>query len=348
VIPLSLLFGVAHAQTPFPTTSYKLHAQDEHYSANRPSTLVYLLPDQALLVFNPQRDGKWLFKRITAWDTAIPKEETVAFDGQSFEEGATGYEDLKVDSAGNYAVIRTRSVSAYPVKRDNTALVVLVDLRSFSIVSRRTTTDPLIAASYWSFSKNGLLIATAMTGQVMVPLHPKPEWSYQTITDSYEAAAFTLPDWKPSMPCKYELFLDNRAGSSNPKFYLSKVDDGCAALVASAQVPTAQNLPDGPFRPNPYEELAGKTCQLGGESPSADFALYACRTGHDYLDGMIVTTNSRNLTVLSVPDGKAVLTVPLPHNTKPYPALLANESGHTWLLLLRDGVKIEAYQLHYP
>jgi hypothetical protein len=344
LIPLSLLLNsVASAQAPLPTTSYKLHAEKQQYSSNLPSTLLYLLPNQALLVFNPQRDGKWLIKRISAWDTGSPREESLAFAGQSFNEGATGYEDLKVDPTSHYAVIRVKSI--YSIAKSNSAVVVLVDLRSFTIASRLTTTDPLLAASYWSFSKDGLLIVTAMTGRVMTPPHPKPELSYQTITDSYEAAVFTLPDWKPSMSCKYELSLDNRPGSTNPNSYISKVDDGCAGLVAAAEVPTAQQLPGGPFPPTVYAQLAGPTCEFYSQSPSADFALYGCRTGHDYLDGMIVTTNSRNLTVLSVPDGKAVLAVPLPHNTKPYPAVLANASGHTWLLLLRDGVKLEAYRL---
>ncbi len=59
---------------------------------------------------------------------------------------------------------------------------------------------------------------------------------------------------------------------------------------------------------------------------------------------MIVTTKTRNLTVLSVPDGKQVLAVPLPHNLTPYPALLADAGNHTWLLVLRDGIKFEAYR----
>jgi hypothetical protein len=347
LIPLSLLLtNVASGQTLLPTRSYKLHAEREQYSSNRFSTLLYLLPDQALLIVNPLRDGKWLVKRIAAWDTGTPTEESLAFAAQTLEEGSSDYDDLRADLAGKYAVIRIKSIARKGQK--NSAVVVLVDLRSFTIVSRLTTTEPLIAASYWSFSKNGLLIATAMTDRTMTPPHPKPEWKYQTLTDNYEAAAFTLPDWQPSMSCRYQLFLDTRAGSANMKFYLSKVDDGCAGLVASAGVPTARQLPGGPMRPTAYAMLAGPTCGFTSESPSADLALYGCRTGHDYLDGTIVTTNSRNLTVLGVPDGKSVLTVPLPHNTKPYPAVLANASGHTWLLLLRDSVKLEAYQLPHP
>jgi hypothetical protein len=147
------------------------------------------------------------------------------------------------------------------------------------------------------------------------------------------------------MPCQYELFLDHRPGSPRQDRYLSKVGEGCAALVDFAHVPTAENLPDGPPKPLPYAALAGPTCEFGAVSPSANFALYGCRAGHDYADGMIVTTKTRDLTVLSLPDGKKVLTVPLPHNLTPYPALLADTDNHVWLLVLRDGIKLEAYRL---
>jgi hypothetical protein len=347
IVPVSMLVSSLGAQTPIPTTTYKLHAQKEQHSSNLPSTLLYLLPDQALLVLIPQEEGKWVLKRLTAWDTTTPKEETLAFTGDRPQEGSSGFEDLTVDPSSTYAVIRIKSFTGimYPMGQNRSAIVLLVDLRSFTIVSQRATTDPLLAASDWSFTKDGSLIVSAMTGRSTVPPQPKHAWSPQTITDTYQAAAFTLPDWKPSMPCQYELFLDLRDGSTRRDRYLSKTSDGCAALVASAQVPSAENLPDGPPGPVPYAGLAGPTCDFGSESPSRNFALYGCRTGHDYLDGMIATTNTRNLTVLSVPAKEPVLTIPLPHNLVPYPALLANANSHSWLLLLRDGIKLETYKL---
>jgi hypothetical protein len=344
---LFLILCSANAQTPVPTTTYKLHAQKERHSSNLPSTLVYLLPDQALLVLIPQQDGKWVFKRITAWDTGSPKEEGLAFTADPPQEGVSGYEDLKVDPTSTYAVIRIKSFTGniFTITENRSAVVVLVDLDRFAIVSQFKTSDPLLAASDWSFAKNGMLLASVWTGRSETPPHPKHIWSYETITDTYQAAALNLPDWKPSMRCQYELFLDNRVGSHRRDRYLSKVSDGCADLIKLAAVPTAENLPDGPPRPTPYSQLAGPTCQLGGKSLDADLALYGCRTGHDYYDGAIHTTNTRNLTVLSVPDGKPVLTIPLPHNMTPYPALLADANSHTWLLLLRDGIKLEAYRL---
>jgi hypothetical protein len=347
LIPLSLLVKAAAAQTPLPTTTYKLHAQKEHRSSNLPSTLLYLLPDQSLLVLIPQADDKWLFKRLTSWDTANPKEETLSFTGQHLQEGVSGFEGLKVDPAGVYAILRIKSFtgSMEPMGQNRSALVVLVDLRSFTIISQSTTTDPLLAVSDWSFTKEGLLIASALTGRSTVPPKLKHPWEFQSITDTYQAAAFMLPDWKPSMACQYERLLDFPNGSNQSSvWHLSKVSGGCATLVEVAHVPTADRLPGGEFPSVRYADLA-RPCLLQSESPSANFALYGCRTDNGYWDDMIVTTKTRSFTVLSVPDGKTVLTVPLPHNVTPIPALLANAHSHTWLLVLRDGIKLETYLL---
>lgn len=347
LISLSLLSEAADAQTPSPTTTYKLHAQKEHHSSNLPSTLLYLLPDQALLVLIPQGDGKWVFKRLTSWDTGSPNEESITLTGQSPQEGTSGVEDVKVDPAGVYAIVRIRlfTGSMYPMAQNPSALVALVHLPSFTVVSQRTTTDPLLAASDWSFTKEGLLVASAHTGRSTVPPQLKHSWEYQSVTDTYQAAAFTLPDWKSSMPCQYERLLDFPNGSNQPSvWHLSKVGDGCATLVEAAHVPTAERLPGGEFPSVRYANLA-RPCLFEGEGPSGNFALYGCRTGNGYFDDMIMTTKTRNLTVLSVPDGKTVLTVPLPHNMTPIPALLANASGHTWLLVLHDGIKLDTYRL---
>jgi hypothetical protein len=346
LVPLCLLVSLADAETPLPTTTYRLHAQKEEHSANLPSTLLYLLPDQALLVLIPQRDGKWVLKRLTSWDTVSPKEETLTFAGDPPHEGRSGFEDLKVDPSSTFAVIRIRSFtgSMYPIGANRSALIVLVNLRSFTIVSQRATTDPLLAASDWSFIKDGLLIASAHTERSTVPPQLKHGWEYKSITDTYEAAAFTLPDWKASMDCQYQRVLDFPNGSNTSTWHLGKVDDACAALVKVARVPTAEALPGGEFPSVRYANLA-RPCLLASESPSGNFALYGCRTGGGYFDDMIMTTKSRSLTVLSVPEGKTVLTIPLPHNMQPVPALLANASGHIWLLILRDGIEMEIYKL---
>ncbi len=347
VISFFLSLGVAKAQTSAPTKTYKIHALKEQSSSNLPSTLFHLLPDQNLLVLIPQQHSSWTLKRITAWNTDNLNEETLSFTGNPLTEGESGFEDLIVNPAGRYAVIRIRSFGGNlydGTVRNRTALIVLVDLQGFQVLSQRTTTDPLFAASEWSFAENGLLITAALVQRSTVPAQLKHPWEYTSITDVYQAAALTLPSWTPSMTCHYERVIYPAGATSQSTSHVVKGSDECSPLIAAANVRTAENLPGGQFPSLRYADL-GRPCQFASEGPLEKFGLYECRTGNGYFDDMIVTTKTRDLAVLSLPDGKRVLTVPLPHNTKPVPALLANADDHTWLLVLRNGVDLSAYRI---
>jgi hypothetical protein len=134
------------------------------------------LPDQNLLVLIPQQHSSWTLKRIAAWSTDNPKEETLFFTGNPLTEGESGLEDLSVNPAGHYAVIRIRSFGGNlydGTVRNRTALIILVDLQGFQVVNQRTTTDPLFAASEWSFTENGLLITinSACSAKTSLGLH---------------------------------------------------------------------------------------------------------------------------------------------------------------------------------
>ena len=347
VTSLFLFLGLARAQTLTPTTTYKIHAQKEQSTSNLPSTLFHLLPDQKLLILIPQQHSSWTLKRIVAWNTDKPKEETLSFVGNPLTESESGLEDLIINPAGRYAVIRIRSFGGNlydGTLRNRTALTVLVDLQGFQVVSQRTTSDPLFAASEWSFAENGLLITTALIQRSTVPSQLKHPWEYKSITDVYQAAALTLPSWTPSMMCRYDRIIYPAGSTPQPTSKVIKGDDECSPLIAAANVRAVENLPGGQFPSLRYADL-GRPCQFAAESPSENFGLYECRTGNGYFDDMIVTTKTRDLAVLSLPDGKRVLTVPLPHNTKPIPALLANADDHTWLLVLRNGVDLSTYRI---
>jgi hypothetical protein len=200
-----------------------------------------------------------------------------------------------------------------------------------------------LASSDWAFAKKGMLIASAQTERTTTPEKPRHGWQYDTISDRYKAVAFTLPQFTSSMECEYTRFDDLRDAKSTPTRQLTKVSDGCASLVALAQVPAADNLPDGPPKLEPYAKLAGPTCDISGNSADSGYMLYDCRTA--YVDEMLDITTSRKLTVLKTPGGQPALEVRLPHNSRPYPALLANTVGQTWLLLLRDGINLEIYRV---
>jgi hypothetical protein len=343
--------------------TYKLQAQKEPKSSNcvfSSSAVLYQTSDQALLAVIPQRDNIWLFKRITAWETGAPKEETLTFTVRPLEKRnaltyldwecpvRTRFATLEVDPEQHIAVFRLKSDSGATnntAKWTRSAEIVVVDLRSFSIVSQQNTTDPLLASSDWVFAKNGMLVASAQMGRTTTPEKPKYGWQYDTISDHYKAVAFSLPQFTTSTECEYTRFIDVRKNKSEQNWQLTKVSDGCASLVALAQVPAADNLPDGPPKPEPYAELAGPTCHINGKSADSVYMLYDCRTAYDDFDGMVDITISRKLTVLKMPGGQPALKVRLPRSSKPYPALLANTVGHTWLLLLRDGINLEIYRV---
>ncbi|HUD22176.1 MAG TPA: hypothetical protein VMQ60_04975 [Acidobacteriaceae bacterium] len=319
-------------------------------------TLLQRLPNQALLVLVPQQNGKWLIERITAWDTSSPKEESLSFVGESPRIGKQHLEDLMVDPSGTYAIIRLKNFTAdFSRPESLSAEIVLVDLRSFTIISQSTTNEPLLGGrSSWSFSPAGPLISDVQIKETTVPQTKMPiKLSvHVAITDTYQAAALSLPDLKPTVACTYERFLDDRVDGDHQGWRTSKVGEGCAELVGLAQVANVEALPGhsplySPYAllDSTYARLAGPTCIPADVSPSMDLELYECRTGHDFMDSFFMTTSSRDLRVLSVPEGKQALKVPLPHNLTPYPAVLANAGGQTWLLLLRDGNRIEAYRL---
>jgi hypothetical protein len=347
VTSLLLFLGLAKAQTSTPTTTYRIHAQKEQSSSNLPSTLFHLLPDQKLLILIPQQHGSWTLKRLAAWNTGSPKEETLSFTGNPLTEGESGLEDLMVNPAGSYAVIRVRSFGGNlydGTVQNRNALIVLVDLQGFQVVSQRITSDPLFAASEWSFAENGLLITAALIQRSTVPVRLKHPWEYTSITDVYQAAALALPGWTPSMMCRYDRIIYPAGSTSRTTSHAVKGSDECAPLISAANLRAGENLPGGQFPSLRYADL-GRPCQFTAESPSENFGLYECRTGNGYFDDMIVTTKTRDLAVLSLPDGKRVLTVPIPHNTKPVPALLANADDHTWLLVLRNGVDLSTYRI---
>jgi hypothetical protein len=343
--------------------TYKLDAQKEPHLSNfvsSLSTVLYLTPDQALLAVIPQGDNKLLFKRITAWETGAPKEETLTFTIKPMEKRnflssltchtfgcsvPSRFVTLDVDPERHIVVLRLISDSGATnntAKWTRSAEIVVVDLRSFSIVSQQNTTDPLLARSEWNFADNGILIASTLMERTTSPPKPKLMGAYDTITDHYKAVAFAPPQFTSSMECDYTRFIDDRDAKSEHNWQLTKVSDGCASLVALAQVPAADSLYDAPQKPQPYAALAGPTCRISGKSAASDNILYDCHTG--YYDDMFAITTSRKLTVLKIPGGQPALEVRLPRNSK-YPALLANTVGHTWLLLLRDGINLEIYRV---
>lgn len=352
LLAIPCLVGVCLAQSPEPSNTYTLHAQKERRagfslvpSVALPSTILMGTPDNALLILIPQTEGEWVLKRLSGWETTHPQEQTLTIKGDpSSSTGVSVDNEMLLDHRGAYLLLRidSRLGAIDSGNRIREAVVIVVDLRSFAIISRRITSDPLFASSQWRFSRDGQLISKGIAKR----LSTKTE-STTTVTDSYNAAALTLPDLVPTISCLYDQVIELRADSSGwTKPIVKNASDGCAALLRSAGVSSLENLPGGDLdKPKDLSKLVASDCLIQSTNHAETLAVLECRTGHSYMDGEIVTTRSRVITVISIPDGKRVFSLPLPHNWKPIPGLVAYANGQNYLILLRDGVKLEFYPL---
>jgi hypothetical protein len=339
----TFLATFSHGQTPVPVSTYTLHAEKLHVrwtltgAVTPPSSVFALAPDNALLVLIPQPDKQWVLKRITGWDAPQPQEQTLAFVAdQSHDNRAWIFKDLTVDSGGNYLIARVairHNGSSHG--RNRQAIVILIDLRTFSIVWRRETTDPLIATSHWNFNKDGLLIAKGLEDE---SINFKKSSYYE-----YEAAALSWPDLKPTLPCRYKVV--NGPYPAYPGFpsrSITQESDTCTSLLSAANVSSPEELPGSYREPESIAKLAGPSCRFTALTKAEKFALYSCSTGYPTWWDTYKTT-SRAETVLSVADGKTILSVPLPFEQEVLATLATN--GQDFLVLVRDGIKLETYRL---
>jgi len=353
---ISALFAmVCLGQTPSPIFTYTLHAQKEARPGwslfgmwTPPSSVLTITPDNALLVLIPQADRKWVLKSLTGWNTGVPQEQTLPITGKpTLGEDTWVKADLTANPNGTYLIVRVSSghVPVSALEDNPESVVTLVDLRTLSIVSRRDTTDPLIAGSYWQFNKDGLLITKRLAKRLQVK-----SAGVLTDTDTYEAAALTLPELKPVASCHYDDVLELRGGSTG--WTTRSADTAnveCAAVLEMANALSVEDLPISDQAQDRIEKLDRAAKQLKFSCPIADlskderFALYNCETGHPtWWDSWKM--DSRASVVFSVIEEKTVATIPLPFE-QPIIAALGTAGDQDYLLLLRDGIKLETYRL---
>lgn len=335
------------AQSPVPVSTYTLHAQKEprEWSLGEiptpPSTVLATTPAGALLILIPQPERKWILKELKGWSTQTPREQSLAVGSDAPRDGdvwITG--DLIVTRDGRYALVRitSRRRSSKPARFEVQASVTLVDLQAFSIVYRRTTTEPLIAGAQWSLTKDNLLISNALTERSRVN-----KQSTSTVTDNYEAAVLKLPDLETFESCSYTMVLELHDGSGWRTKEEKTEELKCANVLQAAKVASVSGLPGENIAVKTAKELrAPAKCSITDLSDDGRFALYDCFEGHEAWDTFITTSHS--LLVLSTADSTAILSITLKVK-QPTIATLATAEGQQYLILVRDGIKVEAYRV---
>ncbi len=335
------------AQGPVPASTYTLHAQKERREwsfgeiPTPPSTVLATTPAGALLVLIPQPQRNWVLKELRGWSTQTPREQSLAVSSDAPRDGdvwITG--DLIVTRDGRYAIVRitSRRRSSDTASFDVQATVTLVDLHAFSILYRRTTTEPLIAGAQWSLTKDDLLISNALTKRFRMN-----KQSTSPVTDSYEAAILNLPDLKPSESCAYTEVLEFHEGRGWRTEEEKTAELKCANVLQAAKVAFVSGLPGENIASKLAKELhAPPNCSITDVSDDGRFALYDCSEGHQAWDTVITT--SRSLLVLSTVGSASVLSITLKVK-QPTIATLATAEGQQYVVLVRDGINVEAYRV---
>ncbi|MGA2592654.1 MAG: hypothetical protein ABSH32_22310 [Bryobacteraceae bacterium] len=368
VLVAALLRTVCLGQEPTPAFTYTLHAQKD--TTNRGS--VALTPDDALIVLLSREDNQWLLKRITGWDTVAPHEETLALDGRVPNQyGQADHNDLTVDPAGNLLAVRFCfnrinwvDLSGSDGGPGPEAVVTLIDLRAFTVISRRVATDPLIAAGTWRFNKNGLLIADGLVKPSRIASNGVP-----INAGTYGDGVFSVPDLKSVASCSYtRLYILPQETRPDFQERVKRANADCAAVLEAGSTSSIDELssklfdyqgyriakfvnPDAIVRVNPKDPRWSPEdhCTFIDVGQGDRFADYRC----EFLYLTISSATDRHVRgkvfyrateVFSVADGKRVLVVHLPFKES-IDSRIAASRGHDYLLLLRDAIKLEVYRL---
>ncbi len=339
-------FGVA--QRPVPSEAHTLRAKEERRSGFSlteqialPSSVVLLDHQQSLLVLIPQADGEWVLKRLRGWDTKTPTEDTVEITGEKSQGTQVSIDtDLNLSRDGRYILVRInyRNGAIGGTERNRSAVVTLIDLKSFTSISRQATTDPLIADSVWAFDQKDDLVTTGLARRLT-----EVEPSSRTVTDHYLAAALKLPTLVPQDRCEYDSVMKLKAGANGwTKPAIANASVGCAVLVSRANVNSVEDLP-GSHTAEPLKFALG--CRQLDVDEELQLMLADCREGKSHADGMFVTTSAHTANVLSTTTKQNLLTVPLSHSWKGVTGILASVASGNYVVLVKEGVHIEVYRL---
>jgi hypothetical protein len=347
MLPAFLCFG----QTPLPDITYILHAQPQvgggrTLVAPEPyrSSALALAPNNSLIVLIPQGLKRFLLKRLTGWDTQAPHEDTISIESGTLTEKYRYFSgEIRVNPSGTYLVVRlvgqTLSFSSDSYSPPP-AVVILVDMNTFKIVWRRVIhDDPLIGDGFWRFNKEGLLVSK---GTVKHAEQTSPD--LLTYTDTLELGVLRLPGLEPVESCQYTEISKMPLHGDDVTTRSEQADADCAAVLQAAGVSSVENFTafKNPWRSIDESINPGSTCFPIDLNQDETRALYHCGTARQKIFDTHETF--RNIQVISVLDGKPVLTVPLAYEDH-FVEGLAKIRDQEYLLVLQNGVKLYAYRL---
>jgi hypothetical protein len=339
VLVLSLAI-TSQAQKPVPVATYTLHTQKLLKGDNGVPYGWAIGPDNSLLVLLPRSDGQWVLKKFRSWETLTPTDDELIFAGETPKLEKWASAALTVSPSGKYLIIRIDR----PDNGKVAAILALVDLRNFTLISRRITSDPLLMAfSDWKLIQDDRIFASveAPRASFTDPLPPAG-------TTRMLAGELSLPDLNPSVSCKYSLIEENDPASGHWERQSNSSSQDCVALLHDLDALSIEKRLAYDITEKKFRRLEGVDCQPADVIANEDrLAIYRCGKAHaeDFADGMFYYVTSNILKVVTLPEGKPLLSVPVGFLSRKTEGLLANANGYNYLIVFCNGTKLETYRL---
>src|SRR5271170_6881694 len=303
VLVLALSFAVsAHAQPPAPVSTYKIRVGTVIKGRDGLPFDWVLAPDNSLLISLGHPGGRWSIRRIRHWETPSPKEEGIEF-ADDFSDRRWGvFGKPLLDPAGDYLVFRVVHPLAATTEASGRwrqeAVIAVIDLRTFKLVSR-TKSDGDLASGTLAFNRDGTLMVK--------------EWKYNYgAKPDREVTLLSLPKLETVAACDYTVEEAPAASKTADHKATITTSRTCPATLVSALHESAGPSPPDPVFDPKFENLAGPNCLDAELDKTQTLALFHCGSEHlTDADGFFGITFWKALKVLSVPDGKTLLAVPL-------------------------------------
>jgi hypothetical protein len=336
-----------------PSPTYKLMLTPKHSGMG---TYFAVSCSESLLFFIGDKAGTWDLMRVSDWDTPSPKKEKLQLKGPTREEieGARfGQSTFFLTNDGQFAITRVERDApsmASSVRRNSQAVINVIDLRNYSIISTLSTADQLLAGGFWQpFEEHSILAAYGANDK---------DASGNTFSRE-SVGLLELPTMDVSNECQYLLHYgeikQNEQGGLSRETSISDMSSGCTEIMHKTNASKPEDIQKFKTVSNAVKELKFQPPEFSGGSPAwhgcslieerteDKLALFDCGNGHQtWYDK--AKTDLRAYFAVDVTTGTALLRVSV-NPSKSALAHLTKHEGKSWLVLLSDHVDLAFYPI---
>jgi len=287
-------------------------------------------------------------------------------------------DQLLMDPGGNYLVVRLSpdeeswDLNSNEPAKPARSVLNIIDLHGFKLLRRIEITDPLLAAGSMGFSPKGVFMVSGLlehssattggavirTGQYAVETLTIPGLERQTVC-RYTMVTKTYPAQQPSTPEEGKrIDKQNNEEIEREQYQKQAAEAACRPGLAPLGFSSLDDVRKaftfwGRLDYNaeytlriPAYATGPWGCSIENLSRDLQYALEDCDQGR-----VVVFGRYRAFRVFRLADGKQIMDLKVPRSTLfgerrvMFSGVLAASRGATYVVLLRDGAKLEGYRV---